>query len=122
MIKTPRLNAILPLKIMVGPEAQTHFATTLDISASGARVILPLAPDPGSDIVLEYKKNRVRAVVVWSRPMCRGSRDHQVGMRLLDDGQRFWLVELAPRAQVLSSQGRGETLRSLRESRQRDQA
>jgi hypothetical protein len=121
MIKTPRLNAILPLKIMVGTDAQTHFATTLDISASGARVILPLALDPGCGMVLEYKKNRVRAVVVWSRPMRRGSRDHQIGMRLLDDGQRFWLVELAPKAHVLSSEGRGETLRSLRESR-RDQA
>lgn len=103
MNKTPRLSAILPLKVMVGTETQTHFAHTLDISVSGARVILPLALEPGSDLVLEYKKNRARAVVVWSKPMRKSVRDHEIGMRLLDDGQRFWLVELAPKPHIMLS-------------------
>lgn len=98
----PRLNAILPLKVTVSSDAQTHFVHTLDISASGARVIMPLALDPGSDLILEYKQNRMRAIVVWSKPMKKSVRDHQLGLRLLNDGRRFWLVELSPRAQILS--------------------
>lgn len=87
---------------MVGTDAQTHFAHTLDISVSGARVIMPLALDPGCDLVLEYKKNRARAVVVWSKPMRKSARDYELGLRLLNDGRRFWLVELSPKARVLS--------------------
>jgi hypothetical protein len=103
MGKSPRLNAILPLKVLVGTDTQTHFVHTVDISASGVRIMMPLALDPGLDIVLEYKKNRAKAVVVWSKPMSKTSRDHVIGMRLLDDGQRFWLVDFAPKAQVLSA-------------------
>jgi len=98
----PRLNAILPLKVTVGSDAQTHFIHTLDISASGARVIMPMALDPGCDLVLEYKKNRTRAVVVWVKPIKKSSRDYELGLRLLNEGRRFWLVELAPKAQILS--------------------
>jgi hypothetical protein len=117
MEKSPRLAAILPLKLMVGSDAQTHFAHTMDISKSGARVIMPLALDPGSDVLLEYKKHRARAVVVWSKPMSKSSRDHAVGIRLLDDGQRFWLVEFAPKAYVLASVGQSDTERSLRKNK-----
>ncbi len=109
MSRKPRLSAIVPLKITVGTETSTHFVHTLDISASGARVIMPFPLDPGANMILEYKKNRAKAVVVWSRPMSPGSRDHVVGMRLLDDGQRFWLVELAPKALVLESLGKSDT-------------
>ena len=98
----PRLNAILPLKVTVGSDAQTHFIHTLDISASGARVIMPMALDPGCDLVLEYKKNRTRAVVVWVKPIKKSSRDYELGLRLLNEGRRFWLVELAPKAQIMS--------------------
>ncbi len=98
----PRLNAILPLKVTVGGDAQTIFAHTLDISVSGARVILPMALDPGSDLVLEYRKNRTKAVVVWAKPMKKSTRDYELGLRLLNDGRRFWLVELTPKAQILS--------------------
>ena len=98
----PRLNAILPLKVTVGTDAQTLFAHTLDISVSGARVIIPMALDPGSDIVLEYKKNRARAVVVWAKPMKKSTRDYELGLRLLNDGRRFWLVEIAQKAKILA--------------------
>jgi hypothetical protein len=106
MDKSPRLAAILPLKLMIGSEADTHFVHTLDISASGVRLILPFSLDPGRDVVLEYKQKRARAVVAWSKPMHRSSRDYAIGMHLLDDGQKFWLVDLGPKAHVLGSEGR----------------
>lgn len=105
MGKSPRLHAILPLRISVSTEAQVHFSHTTDISAFGARVILPLALEPGCGIELEYKKHRAKAVVVWSKPMRRGSRDYQIGLRLLDDGRRFWMAQFDPKAEVLATQG-----------------
>jgi PilZ domain-containing protein len=106
MSESPRLKAILPLKIFVDSESEALTAHTTDISASGVKIILSSALDPGRDVVLEYRKKRVRAVVVWSKPMSRISRDYQIGMRLLEDGQRFWLVNMAPKAQVLSHHSR----------------
>ncbi len=103
MGKPPRLSAIVPLKISVGTDGQIHLSHTTDISASGARVILPLALDPGCTIVLEYKKQRAKAVVVWSKPKKKGSRDYEIGIRLLDDGQRFWMAQFDPKAHVLST-------------------
>jgi hypothetical protein len=122
MDRTPRLTAILPLKIIVGTESYTHFAHTVDISVSGVKVILPMALDPGSDVLLEYKKNRARAIVVWSKPMRRNSRDYQVGMRLLDDGQRFWLVDLGHKAHILESTGQCITERAPRSNGDRNKA
>ena len=108
MDKSPRLAAILPLKITVGNDSRAQFAHTLDISSSGLRVILPLAPDPGCNILLEHKKKRARAVVVWSRQIKNSRTDYEVGMRLLDDGQRFWLVDFAPNAHVLEFTGQSD--------------
>ncbi len=98
----PRLTAILPLKVTVGADAQTHFIHTLDISASGARVIMPMALDPGSDLLLEYKQSRSRAIVVWTKPAKKSKRDFELGLKLLNAGPHFWLVELSPKAQILS--------------------
>ena len=111
MDKSPRLAAILPLKITVGTQADTHFVHTTDISASGVRLVLPFNLDRGSDVVLEYKKKRARAVVIWSKPMRRNSRDYAIGMQLLDDGQKFWLVDLGPKAHILESIGQRITER-----------
>lgn len=102
MSESPRLNAILPLKVLVGTDTQTHFAHTVDISPSGARIIMPLALETGCELVLEYRNKRARAVVIWSKQMRNSSRDHELGLNLLDDGRRFWLVEFSPKAQVLS--------------------
>ena len=106
MSESPRLKAILPLKVFIGTDSEALTAHTTDISASGVKVIIASALDPGCDVVLEYKKKRVRAVVVWSKPMSRTSRDYQMGLRLLEDGQRFWLVNMEPKAQVLSHHAR----------------
>ncbi len=99
---SPRLNAILPLKVTVGVDAQIHFIHTLDISASGARVIMPMALDPGSDLLLEYKQSRSKAIVVWAKPARKSNRDYELGLRLLNGGPHFWLVELSPKAHILS--------------------
>src|SRR5512147_1894907 len=107
--RSARLAAILPMKVLVGPDPQVHYAYTMDISTTGVRVILPEALDPGCDVVLEYKNNRAQAVVAWCKPMKKGSSDYAIGMRLLDDGQRFWLVELAPKMQILASMGQSDT-------------
>ncbi|MDT8069128.1 MAG: PilZ domain-containing protein [Terriglobia bacterium] len=116
MDKSPRLAAILPLKITIGTEADTHFVHTMDISASGVKVVLPFNLDAGRDVVLEYKKKRARAVVVWSKPMRRNASDYAIGMQLLDDGQRFWLVDLGPKAHILESTGQRITERVPRAS------
>lgn len=93
-------------------ERRTFFAHTLDISASGLKVILPQALDRGCKVMLEYRKNRARAVVSWSKRVKEDSSDHLIGMRLLDDGQRFWLVDLIPKAKIIESRGRCETNRA----------
>ncbi len=111
MDKSPRLAAILPLKLTLGSEANTHFVHTMDISASGVKVVLPFNLDRGRDVVLEYKKKRARAVVIWSKPMRRNSNDYAIGMQLLDDGQKFWLVDLGPKAHILESMGQRITER-----------
>jgi PilZ domain len=105
MDKSPRLAAILPLKLMIGSEADTHFVHTMDISASGVKVVLPFQLDRGRDVVLEYRQKRARAVVAWSKPMRRDASDYAIGMQLLDDGQKFWLVDFVPKTQVLGSVG-----------------
>lgn len=98
----PRLNAILPLKVTVGSEGQSHYIHTLDISSTGARVIMPMALDPGSDVTLEYKKRCTKAIVIWSKLARRSTRDYELGLRLLNGGPRFWLVELSPKAEILA--------------------
>ncbi|HEU5400675.1 MAG TPA: PilZ domain-containing protein [Terriglobales bacterium] len=111
MDKSPRLAAILPVKLTIGTESNTHFVHTMDISASGVKVVLPFNLDRGRDVVLEYKKKRARAVVIWSKPMRRNANDYAIGMQLLDDGQKFWLVDLGPKAHILESMGQRITER-----------
>ncbi len=102
----PRLTAVLPLKVTVGSDTQSHFIHTLDISAFGVRVIMPMALEPGSDVTLEYKKRCTKAVVVWSKPVKKSARDYELGLRLLNGGPRFWLLELSPKTQILAMDGR----------------
>lgn len=114
MDRSPRLAAILPLRVVVEADPRPLFAHTVDISSSGAKLIMPLSLEKGAQLVLEYKNKRAKAVVVWSKPMGPDSQDHMLGLRLIDDGQRFWLVELAPKAQVIESLGRSDRERMNR--------
>ena len=93
--KQRRVKAILPLKITLTGEGQRYLGHTVEISASGARTILPVGLEPGSVLVLECKHRRCRAVVVWSRAVegCKSSHEH--GLRLLNRELAFWMINLA---------------------------
>jgi hypothetical protein len=88
-----RVKAILPLRITDVADGQHYLSHSVDISASGARLILPVSLDPGTQISLEYKHRRCKAVAVWSAPV--GKNEYQIGLRLLNRDQCFWLVDLA---------------------------
>ncbi len=88
-----RVKAVLPLRITATADGQHYLGHSIDISASGARLILPVSLDPGTEISLEYKHRRCKAMAVWTAPV--GKREFQVGLRLLSRDQSFWLVDLA---------------------------
>ncbi len=92
-----RVKAVIPLKVTVTADGQKYLGHTVEISASGARTILPLALDAGTEIVLEHKHRRCKAGVVWSRPVTGRKYEYQIGLRLLNREQVFWLMDLAMR-------------------------
>ncbi len=91
----PRVKAVLPLKVTVIADGQHYLGHTVEISASGARTILPVSLDPGSELSLEYKHRRCKASVVWSRLVAGRKYDHEIGLRLLNREQAFWMIDLA---------------------------
>ena len=90
-----RVKAVLPLKVTVTADGQNYLGHTVEISASGARTILPVALDPGSELSLEYKHRRCRAQVVWTKAVAGRKYDHEIGLRLLNREQAFWMIGLA---------------------------
>lgn len=90
-----RVKAVLPLKVTVVADGQTYLGHTVEISASGARTILPFALDAGSELSLEYKHRRCKAQVVWAKPVAGRKHDHEIGLRLLNRELAFWMIELA---------------------------
>lgn len=88
-----RVRAVLPLKITVCADGQRYLAHSIDISASGARMIASVGFDSGTEMSLEYRHRRCKAVAVWSRQIARN--EYQVGLRLLNREQAFWMVDLA---------------------------
>lgn len=90
-----RVKAVLPLKVTVVADGQSYLGHTVEISASGARTILPFALEAGSELSLEYKRQRCKARVVWSRVIAGRKSDHEIGLQLLSREQAFWLIDLA---------------------------
>ena len=90
-----RLKAILPLKVMINADGQSYLGHTVEISMSGARTILPVKLDPGSELSLEYKHRRCKAKVIWSKPVPGRKNDHELGLQLLNREQAFWLIDIA---------------------------
>lgn len=90
-----RVKAILPLKVTVVADGQSYLGHTVEISASGARTILPIALDAGSELSLEYKHRRCKARVVWSRLIAGRKSDYEIGLQLLNRELAFWLIDLA---------------------------
>lgn len=89
-----RQKAILPLKITLNADGKGHLAHTLDISASGARLVLTTQVPVNTPVSLEFKRRRVSGVVVWCKPVKGSKFDHEIGLRLLDSGTSFWGVAL----------------------------
>jgi PilZ domain len=90
-----RMKAILPLKVTINADGQSYLGHTVEISTSGARTILPLSLDPGSELTLEYKHRRCKAKVVWSRLIEGRKSDHEIGLQLLNREVAFWMIDLA---------------------------
>ncbi len=88
-----RVKAVLPLKVTVCADGQRYLAHSIDISASGARMIVPVGFDAGTEMFLEHKHRRCKAVAVWSKQIAKN--ECQVGLRLLNREQAFWMVDLA---------------------------
>jgi len=90
-----RVKAVLPLKITITADGQTYLGHTVEISNSGARTILPIGLDAGSELLLEYKRRTCKAVVAWSKPVSGRKHDHEIGLRLLNRELAFWLINIA---------------------------
>ncbi len=84
-----RTKGILPIKIVV-PAASGYLAHTLDISASGARAVVPAQLNPGSVLVLEFKHKRTTATIAWCRPITGRKCEFEVGLRLDKPNRDFW--------------------------------
>ncbi len=89
-----RQKAVLPLKISVTVEGKTHLAHTLDISASGARIVLAAKLSPGTSIGIDFRRRRATGTVVWCKPMSGSKYDHELGIHLPNADPSFWGVNL----------------------------
>ena len=89
-----RQKAILPIKLHLSADGKNHLAHTLDISASGARLVLAHELDANTPISLEFKRRKANGVVAWCRPVKGSKFDYEIGVHLLDSGQAFWGVQL----------------------------
>ncbi len=92
--KQRRQKAILPLKVFVGVGSKTHLGHTLDISASGARIVLAAKIAPGTPISLEFKHRRTTGTAVWCAPLRESKYDHVLGVCLPTAGTSFWGIQL----------------------------
>ncbi len=88
-----RQRAILPLK--VSADGQMHLGHTLNISASGARLVMTTELSSEAVITIEYKYRRTVAKVTWCRPMKGRKCEYEVGIRLQNSLGDFWGVKLS---------------------------
>ena len=86
-----RAKGILPIKVVLG-DTTVVLAHTLDISASGVRVVLTRDLRPGATVTVEYKHRRAAGTVVWCRAVKGSKYDHEVGVHLQNAGAKFWGV------------------------------
>ena len=93
--KQRRQKAILPLKVLVSVDGKNHLAHTLDISASGARIVLTNRIIPGTSITIEFKHRRAAGTAVWCKPLGDSKYDHEIGIRLNNANSNFWGIHLA---------------------------
>jgi hypothetical protein len=89
-----RQKAILPLKITLTVEGKSHLAHSVDISASGARVIVSIPVAAGTAVSIEYKHRRVLGNVQWCRSLPQRKFEHELGLSLTNAGTAFWGVPM----------------------------
>ncbi len=92
--KQCRQKAVLPLKIVVAVAGKTLLGHTVDISASGARLVLSDQITPGAALTVEFRHRRTSATAVWCRPRANSKYDHEIGIQLQKPGASFWGIDL----------------------------
>lgn len=93
--KQRRQKAILPLKVVVSVDGKNHLAHTLDISASGARIVLSERIVPGTSVTIEFRHRRAAGTAVWCKPLGESKYDHEIGIRLTNANSSFWGIHLS---------------------------
>jgi hypothetical protein len=89
-----RQKAILPLKITMTADGKTQLAHSVDISASGVRVISSTPLAVGTAISVEYKHRRALGTVQWCRSLRDRKFEHEIGLLLTNAGTAFWGVHM----------------------------
>ena len=89
MRKQRRRNAILPLKVTIVDGSAIHLAHTLDISASGARLVVTSQFAPGTQVFVEFKRRRAEGTVIWSKARNDSKYDHELGLQMRNAGSAF---------------------------------
>ena len=80
--------------IVCATKGTSCVAHTVDISASGARLIVTEVFTEGTLVSVEYKHRRTPATVIWCRPVKGRTFDNEVGLRLENAGTAFWGLSL----------------------------
>ncbi len=89
-----RQKAILPLKVTVTAGGKTHLAHSVDISASGAKIIVNEPFPIGTAITLEFKHKKASGTVRWCRSLRDRKFEHELGVSLTNSGTSFWGVHM----------------------------
>jgi hypothetical protein len=89
-----RQKAILPLKLTLTAEGKHHLCHSVDISASGARVIAGTPLPVGAAISIEYKHRRALGTVQWCKSLRDRKFEHELGLALSNAGTAFWGVHM----------------------------
>jgi hypothetical protein len=89
-----RQKAILPVRITLSEDGKTHLAHSVDISASGARIIASTPLPVGTAISVEYKHRRVLGTVQWCKSLRDRKFEHEIGLALTNAGTAFWGVQM----------------------------
>src|SRR5512146_3336205 len=107
--KQRRRKAILPLKVLLSVGGKAHLAHTLDISASGARIVIADRIVPGTSITVEFKHRRSGGTAVWCKPLRDSKYDHEIGICLNNADSAFWGVHL-PMKELDAPEDRAATI------------
>lgn len=92
--KQRRQKAILPLKVYVGVGSSRYLGHTLDISASGARIVVTAQIPAGTPVSVDFKQRRTTGTAIWCIALREGKYDYLIGVQLPNAGSSFWGIQL----------------------------